>query len=77
MVSKNQFINWNIECAILLIYVFQQYYSNKIEIVIVIVVPINQSFLIIIIEFIHIYFINKNFMKMKGILDRIEWLLGF
>ena len=41
---KYQFIYWNIEWAILLICEFQEDYSNKIEIVIVIVVLINQSF---------------------------------
>ena len=43
---KNQFIYWNIEWAILIIGEFQEDYSSKIEIVIVIVVLINQSFLI-------------------------------
>ena len=43
---KNQIIDWNIEWAILLIYEFQEYCYHKIEIGIVIVVLINQSFLI-------------------------------
>jgi hypothetical protein len=43
---KYQFIYWNMKWAILLICEFQEDYSNKIEIVIVIVVLINQSFLI-------------------------------
>ena len=57
---KNQFINWNIECAILLICEFQEYCSNK---------SIISDKLI---EFIYIFLMIKTLMKMKAILEKIE-----